>query len=259
MIDLHCHILPGLDDGPADIDATIALARSAAAAGTEVVAATPHIREDFPFPYELVDQGVAEVNRTLSEARIPLTVVAGGEVAIDKAADIDDVTLRRLCLGDGSYLLVESPYGDATDLLENTLFDLQVRGFRPLLAHPERSPSFLGNLDRLKRLVDRGILCSVTAASMAGTFGSTVRGYTAELFGEGLVHDVASDAHSATKRAPGLLGGFEQLEGDLPGLTAQAGWFTDSAPRAILAGADLPARPDPPAAKRRGIRGLLRR
>ena len=257
MIDIHCHILPGLDDGPADLAGSLALAARAAAAGIETIVATPHIREDHPFPPSLIPERVAELNAELHAAGSTVRVVGGGELAISRVGDLDDATLHELCLGDGRYALVESPYTDVGELLEQSLFDLQTRGVRPVLAHPERSPSFIGRGDRMAELAGRGVLMSVTAASLAGRFGSTVRGFSMELYERGLVHTVASDAHDTRRRPPELLSAFESLETELPGALEQARWFTTEAPAAMLTGAELPPRPEAPA--RRGRRGLLRR
>jgi protein-tyrosine phosphatase len=105
----------------------------------------------------------------------------------------------------------------------------------------------------MERVVDRGVLSSVTAGSMAGRFGKTVYDFTVRLFERGLVHDVASDAHSVERRPPGLLAGFERLDGDLPGLLDQADWFTRTVPGAILGGEELPPRPGALASRPRGL------
>src|SRR5687767_9089935 len=128
MIDLHCHILPGLDDGPATIEESIALARAAVSAGIDVAVATPHIREDYPFDPALISVRAHELEDALAEETIDLRVIEGAEVAISKLHDLEDEALRSLCLGSGSYMLVESPYTYATAVLEDTLFDLQVQG-----------------------------------------------------------------------------------------------------------------------------------
>jgi protein-tyrosine phosphatase len=243
LIDLHCHILPGLDDGPATMEGSLNLARAAEAAGITTVAATPHVRDDHPFPLELIEQRVAELNTALAAAGIGVEIVRGAEVALPKLTELDDATLARLCLGHGRYLLVESPYTHAPPLLEAALFDLQVRGFRPVLAHPERSMTFLDDRDRLERLVEHGVLCSVTAMSVAGAFGSTVQAFSLSLFTAGLAHNIASDAHDTTRRAPGYDGAFACLGSRLAGDRAGLRWFTDDAARAILDGQDLPAGP----------------
>jgi protein-tyrosine phosphatase len=257
MIDLHCHILPGIDDGPPDVEASLALAAAAAQSGTHTIVATPHVREDYPFSPESIPDRVAALNAELERAGIDVEVLPGAELAISRAPELGDAALRSLRLGSGDHVLVETPYVEVGELLENELFDLQLRGVAPILAHPERSPSFLGDIDRLAALVDKGVLCSVTAASLAGRFGRTVRRFSVELMRAGLVHDVASDAHDLRKRTPDLREGLASVEDDVPGALAQAHWYTEDAPRAILAGEPLPARPEPP--RPRGLKRLLGR
>lgn len=243
MVDLHCHILHGLDDGSATIDGALELARAAEAAGIDTLAATPHIRDDHPFPLELIGERASELRAALREAEIGVEVVPAGEVAISKVAELSDEALATLCLGSGRYLLVESPFTQAPSLLETVLFDLQVRGFRPLLAHPERSMTFLHDRARLERLVECGIACSVTAMSVAGGFGGAVQDFTLGLFAAGLVHNIASDAHDATHRAPGFERALACLGAQLDGDTESITWFTEGAGRVILEGRDLPGPP----------------
>ena len=258
MIDLHCHVLPGLDDGPPDVDAAVMVARLAAADGTRTMVATPHIREDYPFDLDLIAERTDAVSERLGQEGVELGVVTGGEVGLSILSQLSEGDLERVCLGTSRSLLVESPYQEATDTVEDTLFNLQVRGFHPVLAHPERSPSFMKDPDRLETIVERGILCSVTAASMAGRFGRTVQRFSRVMFERGLVHDVASDAHDIRKRAPGLTAGFRLLDQQLPGVLERMDWFTRDVPTAILEERPLPARPqlEPP---RGGLLGALRR
>jgi len=246
VIDLHCHILPGLDDGPVNFDFSVALARAAADAGIQVMVATPHVRDDYDVGADDIEAGVARLNDALSRAKVQVAVVTGAEVSLAKAMELDDAALRRLCLGSGDYLLLESPYRSSDVDLEGILANVQDRGFKVVLAHPERCPIFQRDPDRLARLVNSGVLCSVTAGSLAGRFGSTVRGFAVELVSDGLVHDVASDAHDHLHRPPDLLSGFEAAEADIPGFRSQVTWFTLTAPVAILAGRTLPPAPDPP-------------
>jgi protein-tyrosine phosphatase len=247
VIDLHCHILPGLDDGPVNFDFSVAMARKAEEAGINIMVATPHVRSDYPTEPEGIAAAVAELNDALANEELELLVLAGAEVSLQKSAELDDGTLTTLCLGSGDYLLVESPYRSIDIDLEGIVWDLQARGFKPVLAHPERCPIFQRDPDRLARLVNGGVLCSITAASLAGRFGTTVRRFSLELMYDGLVHDVASDAHDHLHRPPDLLTGFESAEADIPGIRGQASWFTVTAPVAIVTGRDsLPPRPDPP-------------
>jgi protein-tyrosine phosphatase len=213
VIDLHSHILPGVDDGPKTVEGSLELARVAVAAGTRTILATPHINDD----------------RSIDAAR-----VAAGLEAL------------RPALGGGPYLLVESPFSPAIGAFEPLVLDLLGRGHRVLLAHPERCPAFHRDPERLQRLVDAGVLVQITAGSMTGGFGSTVRRLTATMLRTGVVHVVASDAHDAVKRPPGLNDGFTSLERELPGLAELQPWMTEQVPRAILDGTPLPERPPLP-------------
>lgn len=255
MIDLHSHILPGLDDGPSTMEGSLELARAAVASGTRTILATPHIDGHFGIGPERIAEGLAELTGALEQAAIPLEVRSGGEIAIWRLIDLDDAVLRALALGGGPHVLVESPFSPVVGDFEPMVLDLQQRGHRVLLAHPERCPAFQRDPGRLERLVQAGALAQVTAGSMAGAFGSTVRRFTVVLLREELVHVVASDAHDDRQRPPGLTIGFPALERELPGIGAHQRWLTELAPAAILDGEPLPERPPLPQAGG----GLLRR
>ena len=254
MIDLHSHILPGLDDGPGTLEESLELGRAAVAAGTETILATPHVNDFSDIGPDDVAAGLEVLRPALAEADIPLEVLPGGEIAIWKLVDLDATALRGLALGGGPYLLVESPFSPVAGEFEPMVLDLHLRGHRVLLAHPERCPAFQREPARLERLVEAGVLVQITAGSMTGAFGNTVRRFTAQLLREGIAHVVSSDAHDAVKRPPGLTAGFADPGRELAGLEAQREWMTELAPRAILEGAPLPQRPPLP---RRG--GLLSR
>lgn len=244
MIDIHCHILPGLDDGPANIDFSIAMARRAADLGTQIVVATPHVRADYPeVTPEAIESRVEELNARLARENLAVRVLAGAEVALTRLPDLDADTLRRLCLGDSSCLLLEAPYRRSELDVERAVADVQKLGLRPMLAHPERSSLFLKDPERVERLVELGALCSITAASMEGGFGDRTRRFAVQLLVSRLVHAVASDAHDHVHRPPDLGSGFEELEPELPGIVDHRPWFTVTAPVAILAGRELPDAP----------------
>jgi protein-tyrosine phosphatase len=236
------------------METSIAMARTAAADGISMMVATPHVS----FEYELdpmdVGRRVGELNLALAREEVPLAVLPGGEIALTRLTALDPGELRMLSLGAGPYLLVETPYAGAAPFLEDVLFDLEVRGFRTILAHPERCAMFETDRERLANLVRRGVLCSVNAGSMAGQFGRRVRDFAVHLFRAGLVHDVSSDAHDDDVRRAELRWGFERLDAELPGIGEQAEWFTQSAPAAIVSGAELPSAPEPPAPKRAWLR-----
>jgi protein-tyrosine phosphatase len=260
VIDLHCHLLPGLDDGPATMEESIALAERLVAEGVETVVATPHVSPDYPTSAAAMAAGVAEVRAALSTAGVPLSVAPGAEISFSMLGELSPDELRSLALGGADALLLESPYNAAAPFLEEAVFDVQVTGFRAVLAHPERSPVFQGQPDRVATLVERGALCCVNAGSLSGRFGTRVRATGLELFRRGLVHAVASDAHDLAGRPPTLRDAFPDLEADLPGIAAQARWYAREVPAALLAGEPLPPRPPTPSPRRLGgLLGRLRR
>jgi protein-tyrosine phosphatase len=256
VVDLHTHILPGVDDGAPDIETSMAMARTAVADGIRIMVATPHVNFEHKLEPGEVGRRVGELNLALAREGVPLAVLPGGEIALTRLTALEQDELRQVSLGAGPYLLVETPYAGAAPFLEDVLFDLDLRGFRTILAHPERCVMFETDRDRLARLVERGVLCSVNAGSIAGQFGRRVRDFTVHLFRDGLVHNVASDAHDDDIRRAELSWAFERLDGELPGISEQADWFTQAAPAAIVSGTSLPPLPEPPAPKRGWMRGL---
>jgi protein-tyrosine phosphatase len=261
VIDIHCHILSGLDDGPSTLDFSIAIARAAVDAGTQMMVATPHIRADFEVNPHEIEARVDALNERLEKERLPLRILPGAEVGWASALELDDALLAKLCLGSGKRLLLESPYGRRPVDFEKVVEGLAARGFDSVIAHPERCPLFQRDIERLAAIVEGGALCSITAGSMSGQFGEPVRRFTIELLRRGLVHDVASDSHDHLHRPPGLVGGFAAIEEEIPGISLHAPWFTVTAPVAILAGNPLPTRPELEQQDRQpgGLRRLLGR
>jgi protein-tyrosine phosphatase len=260
VIDLHSHILPGVDDGPGDIAGSVAMARTAVADGVRAMVATPHVSDVFPETLAQIGPAAEELRGALAAEGVGLDVLEGGEVAMTRVSALDDDELRRLCLGPQErWLLLESPYTYVSDLLERTVFELQTRGFRVLLAHPERSPCFGRGPERLTELVERGVACSITAGSLVGTFGGRVKKQALEMVEHGLVHDIASDSHDASGgRSPVLSDGLEALAHELAVEDGYGAFLTEDAPGAIIAGEALP-HADPPRPRRRGPLGFLRR
>jgi protein-tyrosine phosphatase len=240
LIDLHCHALPGIDDGPAQQAGALALLRVAAAEGTRTVVATPHVSPRYRTTPEAIEEGAAAMRAALAAEGIEIELLAGAEVALELALELPDETLRRLTLGDSSCLLLESPLSPAVSpVFERCVEDLQGRGYRVLLAHPERAPAFLARPQRLQALVDGGALVSITASALEGRFGPAPRWYGLELLRDGLVTSVDSDAHDAVGRPPGLNAGIAAGMSVLPALAEQAGRLIREAPAALLADAPL--------------------
>jgi protein-tyrosine phosphatase len=199
--------------------------------------ATPHVSRRFPTPPEAIEEGVAE----LRAAGAAVELLAGAEVAYEMARRLPDETLRRLTLGSSRCVLLETPLEPAIGPdFERCVEDLLARGYRVLLAHPERAPAMRDDPARLRALVERGALCSVTAAALTGGFGDAPRWFGLELLRDGLVHSVDSDAHHATMRPPGLRAGIEAAAAVLPEVATRAAWLAREMPAALLADEPLP-------------------
>jgi len=258
MIDLHTHVLPGIDDGPADLPGSLALLAAAAEEGTVTLAATPHVRPDHPrvIPAELGAR-VSELAAAAAAAGLDVGLAAGGEVDLLWAQRAADDELRAVSFGQrGHDLLVESPYGPLPERFEDLLFTLSVRGYRILLAHPERNPTFQHDRQRLATLVEHGTLLQVTALSLASTQRrSRSRRLAHDLIKHELAHVIASDAHGGHIPRSGLNAGVEAAARIAP-LRAQ--WMVTDAPAAILAGEPLPSPPSERGGGRR-LGRLLRR
>jgi protein-tyrosine phosphatase len=240
VIDLHCHVLAGIDDGPETVEGSVALARAAAAAGTRTLVATPHVsaryRNDAATIAPLVDQ----VNARLGDEEVPVEVLAGAEIAITSVVELGPSGLTGLGLGGGDWLLMEPPFTPIVTGLQDTLSSLRRDGHRILLAHPERCPAFHRDPAMLSSLVASGVLTSITAGSLVGQFGQEVRRFALGMVRDGLVHNVASDAHDHSRRPPGMAAELEQA-----GLGQLEEWLTHAVPAAILTGAEaIPPRPD---------------
>jgi protein-tyrosine phosphatase len=238
VIDLHCHVLPGIDDGPATLDETVALVRAAVAAGTQTIVATPHVSWHYANDSAGIAALVEVVNARLVAEGLALEVLGGAEIAMTRAADLSDAELGALSLGGGPWLLVECPFTAVVTGFEALLIALRDRGHPIILAHPERCPAFQREPQALMRLVEQGMLTSITAGSLVGRFGRDVRRFAAQLFEGGLVHNVASDAHDDSRRPPGMAAELEQA-----GLDPLTAWATEDVPAAILSGAAVPPRP----------------
>ena len=238
MIDLHCHLLPGLDDGPDDLADSVAMARQAAEAGLTHVCATPHIRHDHDVNiYELPDH-LGLLRDALREDGCPVQVLPGGEVAETIVDHLSDDELHAVSLGGtGRWILLEPRPGPLSDSLDAVVHQLRARGFRSLVAHPERH---LGEdmVERLVALVTDGALVQVTAATMDEYPASVGMRILAEA---GVVHVLGSDSHSAHHGRPvDLRSGVAVLAG-IPALSTHLPWMTTEAPAAIVAGLDVQA------------------
>jgi len=239
VIDLHTHILPGLDDGARTLEESVAMARSALADGIRVVAATPHVRDDYPTRAADMERGVVDLRQALAKDGLTLDVRTGGEIALDRLGALEADELARFGLaGNSGYLLLEFPYyGWPLDLGMRVL-ELSGRGIVAILAHPERNPEVQAAPERLRALVEQDALVQVTAASIDGRLGRATRRTAFRLLELGLAHLVASDAHAPDVRAVGMTGAVRAVRD-----VTLARWLSVDVPAAIVADEPLPARP----------------
>lgn len=243
MIDLHSHLLPGIDDGPDTLAGSLAIARAMAADGVRRVAATPHVRDDWPTRAEEMEAAVSAVRETLAAERIALDVLPGGEVALDALDWLSPGERARFGLGGNpSVLLVEFPYCGWPLGLEAIVSRLAAAGVVPVIAHPERNEEVQYAPERLARAVAAGAVCQLTAASVDGRLGSAARDCSRRLLELGLAHLIASDAHTADIRAAGMARAAAAVGGG-----ALARWLTADVPAALVEGRPLPPRPGSPA------------
>src|SRR4051794_20925975 len=250
MVDLHFHLLPGIDDGPEDVAASVELAHAAADAGVTTIVATPHVDHTYGVRPQVIADRVTALVDTPQMRQLGIRVVAGAEVALTRALELSDAELGAATIGEGPWILLECPLS-WENVLEMGVSRLRSRGNEVVLAHPERSPSMVRDPDRLERLVAQGCLASITDASLRGRFGGPVKEAALTFLERGLVHNVTSDAHDAARRAPGLRNGLEAVENELPGVGTLAGWLTSGVPEAVVAGASAPPRPDVELRRRR--------
>jgi len=205
VIDLHCHLLPGIDDGAANIDVSIAMARQFVADGVSTVACTPHI---LPGLYHNtgpdIRERVAALQTRLEEEGIPLQLVCGADAHVcpDFVGGLRSGHI--LSLADSRYVLVEPPHHVAPQRLEQFFFDISVAGYVPILTHPERLTWISSHYDKIIRLSAAGVWNQITSGSLTGAFGRNAQYWAERMLEEGRVHILATDAHDPIRRVPDL-------------------------------------------------------
>jgi protein-tyrosine phosphatase len=235
VIDLHSHVLPGLDDGAADLAQAVAICRAAAADGIEVLAGTPHVRHDHATTADGMEAALAALRAAAGDV---VRLVGGGELDYRELGRPRDELARFALAGNPGYLLVETPYVGWPPGLDEELFRLRTIGIVPVLAHPERNAEVQRRPDLLVPLVAGGTLVQLTASSVDGRGGRRAQACAALLLEQSLAHLIASDAHAPAVRAIGM-----QSAADAIGDDVLARWLTVGVPRAIVERESMPPRP----------------
>ena len=233
MIDLHCHMLPGIDDGAPDEATALAMARIAVQDGITFTACTPHI---YPGLYEnntrLIRQRVGELQKKLDAEGIVLRLTSGADAHLTPELMDRLKTGTAPTLNGGRYFLLEPPHHVAPPRFEESVFNFLVAGYVPVITHPERLTWIEANYEVFKRVALRGAWMQVTSGSLTGRFGDGAKYWAERLLDEGLVHILATDAHSIKRRAPLLAEGVRVAEKYVG--TEEAHRLVFERPRAIL-------------------------
>lgn len=258
-VDLHAHVLPGIDDGPSDEVGALAMVRAASAAGIETIAATPHLRSDFPDVHaDELERRCRALREATANDGIDIRIVSGAEVSLVWALDASDDQLALATYDQhGTDLLIETPTFNVVGL-ERLLYQLRTKGLRVTLAHPERNVEFQRDPRRLVELTRQGVLLQVNAETLLDRARRSDTDRLARyLCAQGLVHVLASDGHRAAVWRP-----VTCLPDVKPAAVALVGperahWMMQTAPAAVIAGAEIPVAPQLPTVRQRSR--LLRR
>ena len=205
MIDLHCHILPGIDDGAPDLETALEMARIAVADGIEIIACTPHIhRGVYDNDGAIIKAAMRALQVELDKAAIPLRLLCGADAHIDGDLVKGLRSGRVASLNDTAYFLFEPPHHVAPPRMEDVVFDVMAAGYWPILTHPERLTWIEDHYDAIVRMAGRGVLMQITGGSVEGRFGKRPAYWAERMLDEGLVHILATDAHNLRNRKPML-------------------------------------------------------
>lgn len=254
MIDLHCHMLPNIDDGPTSLDVSLAMARCAVEDGIRFTACTPHI---YPGLYENAKPGIEAAieafRRELAEAGIPLELGCGADVhlAPELSAGIKGGRVPTIC---GSrYLLLEPPHHVAPPRFSESVFGLMTAGYVPVITHPERLSWIEDHYEVFPELVRQGCWMQLTSGSLTGRFGRRPQYWAERMLDERLVHILATDSHHIDKRPPLLAEGRDAAARRLG--NEEAEHLVQTRPKGIVddvSPAQLPPLPEPPARRAGG-------
>jgi protein-tyrosine phosphatase len=230
VIDLHCHILAGIDDGAGDVEEAVAMAAQAKDDGITTICATPHIRHDHDVRIPELAQRVAALNRELDHRGIAVEIARGGEVAETALTGLGRRELAEVSLAGSHWILLEPAPGPLGQSLLDAIDDLSAHGYRALIAHPERH---IGNgaVEVLMNAVAAGALVQGTAAFLE----NGQRGPLRDLADRGLIHVLGSDSHSPRIGRPVHLSAGLAALGKIPVMRDHIRWAADTAPSAILA------------------------
>jgi len=266
VIDLHCHLLPGIDDGAPNLQTSLMMARAAVAQGVKVVACTPHI---LPGVYHNrgpdIRSAIGRLQDAITQAGISLQLETGADVHMAPNFIAGLRSGELLSLADSRYVLVEPPHNTPPPQIEDFFFNLVTAGYVPVLTHPERLSWVRSHHEIIKKLVQTGAWMQITAGSFTGAFGKTALYWAQRFLDEGCVHLIASDAHDAERRPVDLASGRDAVakrvgaqEAEHLVFTRPMGVLKDQPPSSLpgpFRGANADGEPVPIAEPSRRARG----
>lgn len=214
MIDIHCHILSGIDDGAKELNDSLEMAKAAVKEGIKTIIATPHHKNGaYENTKQAILQKAEELNKLLLSENIPLTILPGQETRIygELLEDYKQGEILTLANG-GQYVFIELPSGHVPRYTEQLLYDIQLEGLTPIIVHPERNQEIIESPDILYQLAKRGSLTQVTASSIAGYFGKNIKKFSLQLIDANLTHFVSSDAHNISNRSFKMVEAYAEIE-----------------------------------------------
>ena len=239
MIDIHVHILPGIDDGPSTLKESLEMARIAVKNGTRIMISTPHCLNGVYVNWRKdILSACTELNSALKKHNIPLTVLPGSEVHL--SPEIMDALEkgRLMTMNDtGRYISLELPDQFVPKAIISFINRLKNRNITPIITHPERNPAIQHNVELLYDLISAGALSQITAGSLTGGFGQQTLKCCQRIIELQIVHFMASDAHSPRARPPNLRAAFKNLSSLAGKIRAERIMF--EAPEAVLEGKEL--------------------
>jgi protein-tyrosine phosphatase len=201
MIDIHCHILPEVDDGAQSLSDSLSMARNAVEQGIHKIVASPHhLTSSYTNPKPSIINRVKDLNRALRDEKIELEVLPGQEVRIHGEMLEGYEAGEILPVNHTPYILIEFPSNHVPRYTEKLFYDLQMNGLIPVIVHPERNQEIMECPELLYQLVKKGALTQITAASVCGDFGKRIKNFSLQLVEANLTHFIASDAHNITNR-----------------------------------------------------------
>ena len=254
MIDIHCHILPGVDDGAQNINESLDMARAAVDNGIHKVVATPHHKTSrYNNPKSAIVEKVNELNELLQENQVPLEVLLGQEVRVFGELLEEYKNEQLLTVNLQNYVLIEFPSNHVPSYTEQLFYDIQMIGLTPVIVHPERNSQIVEQPDKLYHLIEKGALSQITASSITGDLGKKIQKFSFRLIDANLTHFIATDAHNITSRPFNLAEAYDVVEKEY-GIDF-VDMFMSNAEQMV--GGKMIFREDPERIKRKKILGIF--